>query len=327
MLSKVILMPAANRLCNGGRIVFMHKRLLLLFAPGTLLLLVGVTGMIAGPVARTEGYFAFQRNWFRHCPVSQARYLPLKLVHPRDFVPVWVELEPRVKMLLDPLDEVSQTILVTGEWEPNTWAGIRKDLSPGATFVDVGAHIGYYSLVGGAVVGPGGHVLAVEPNPETLQKLRANIEASGASQVRVEPVACSDTEATLELYAAPRMNTGETSLSKANAAQEGQGVTVYRVPARPLDAIIREEGVSRVDVIKIDVEGAEMLVLKGAKETLARYHPIVVLELADHQLQNMGSSVAEVRRFLAAQGYAERHSFASEGNYEFAPATAAAHNY
>ena len=76
--------------------------------------------------------------------------------------------------------------------------------------------------------------------------------------------------------------------------------------ARPLDAIVWDEGVHRVDVIKIDVEGAEMLVLRGAGRTLDQFHPVVIVELIEAQLRSMGTSVAEVRAFFAAHGYAPR---------------------
>ena len=71
-------------------------------------------------------------------------------------------------------------------------------------------------------------------------------------------------------------------------------MTTYRVRARPLDDIVEESGVARVDAIRIDVEGAEYLVLKGAHETLERYHPEIIVELVERQLQAMGTSTAQV---------------------------------
>jgi FkbM family methyltransferase len=210
---------------------------------------------------------------------------------------------------------VSRVILETGSWEPQSWRIIEGDLPPGGTLVDVGAHIGYYSLKAAPVLGPTGHVLAIEPNPETVKILEANIRASAANSVSVQPVACSDTEATLELFAAPEGNTGESSLSRANASQEKAVQRSYRVRARPLDDIVRESGVTRVDAIKIDVEGAEFLVLRGAQDTLRRFHPAILIELLDRQLRAMGSSIAEVMSFFRAHGYAVRQQ--DDKNFEF----------
>src|SRR5262249_41491326 len=133
----------------------------------------------------------------------------------------------------------------------------------------------------------------------------------------VAPVACSDAESTLDLYIAPKGNTGETSLSKTNATQEGDVSHIYKVRARPLDDIIRESGVTRVDAIKIDVEGAEYLVLKGAQQTLDRFHPMLLVEVVERQLKAMGTSSAQVKEFLRAHGYREgRHD---DLNVEFLP--------
>ena len=296
----------------------MAKRLLWPLLPGVLALMAGAGAMLAGPATRTKAFFAMQRAWAAHWPLEHGILLPAVLEPPFEpFVPVWVQVEPHIKMLLDPNDLLSRRILETGVWEPDSWRAMREHLHPGDTFVDVGAHIGYYSLKAATVVGPGGHVIAVEPNPETVRKLQGNISASGASGViAVAPVACSDAEATLELFAAPESNTGETSLSRANASQTGAVVTTYRVRARPLDDIIRETGVSRADVLKIDVEGAEYLVLKGAEQTLTRYHPVVIVELVESQLQAMGTSTAAVTALLRSHGYTWKHSYGS--NFEFA---------
>jgi hypothetical protein len=124
----------------------------------------------------------------------------------------------------------------------------------------------------------------------------------------------------LNLYAAPDVNTGETSLSSANASQIGAVTHTYKVRARPLDDIVRESGVARVDAIKIDVEGAEYLVLKGAQQTLDRFHPMVLVEIVESQLREMGASSAQVRDLLRAHGYREgRHG---DLNVEFLPLTA-----
>ena len=223
--------------------------------------------------------------------------------------PVWQQVNPHIKMWLDPEDLISRMILVDGVWEPRSVEMLAAHLPAGATFVDVGAHIGYYSLEAASKVGNTGHVIAVEPNPDTLRVLRMNLEANHAAIVTVAPVACSDAESTLDLYEAAEANTGESSLSKSNASQAGSIAHTYKVRARPLDDIVRESGVTRVDAIKIDVEGAEYLVLKGAEATLDRFHPVLVIEIVDQQLRSMGASAGQVRAFLTAHGYREgRHS-------------------
>jgi FkbM family methyltransferase len=273
--------------------------------------------VVTHPLWRTKAFFAFSRMWFSLCPVESAKHRPARWArYFEPMVPYWFQVEPSVTMWLDPYDFVSSGIMATGTWEPETWRALKRHLPVGGTFVDVGAHIGWYSLKAAKVVGPAGRVIAVEPNRDTLVTLRDNIRASGAGAVIVvAPVACADAETTLNFYASPRSNTGESSLSLANASQEGPPTASYQVRARRLDDVLREAGVTRVDAVKIDVEGAEFLVLKGAVDTLRRYHPALSVELLDPGLKEMGTSVQEVTAFLRAQGYTPTQS--AESNTVF----------
>ena len=321
MVRDVISKAILRKRSRNSEMECMRVRLLLPLLPGVLGLGIGVVGAIAGPAQRTATLFAIERGWAAHWPLQYGKSAPdalSRLFQP--LVPVWLDVEPHVRMRLDPYDLIPNTILSTGTWEPESWRAIREHLHPGDTFVDVGAHIGIYSLRAAPVVGPGGHVIAVEPNPETVRALQANIDASGAGAViSVQPVACSDTEGTLKIFAAPRNNTGESSLSQANASQIGQA-TAYSARTLPLDVILRNTGVSRVDAIKIDVEGAEYLVLKGAAETLKRHHPFLIVELSEVQLRTMGTSSAEITSLLQSYGYQRSHGY-DVANVEFSPVT------
>jgi FkbM family methyltransferase len=217
-------------------------------------------------------------------------------------------------MLLDTNDLVQLRIAVQGEWEPGTWRAISEHIGPGKVFVDVGAHVGYFSLKAAKAVGPQGRVLAVEPNPETLKVLRANVEANRDAMITVYPVACSESDGFLDLFAAARANTGASSLSKANAMHYGPVVNSYHVPTRRLDDLVRDSGVTRVDFVKIDVEGAELLVLKGAVATLDKFHPVLTIEMEPEQLKSMGATTDDVKQLLSAHGYALRHTYGSENN-------------
>jgi FkbM family methyltransferase len=219
--------------------------------------------------------------------------------------PVRVEVERGVNLLLDPGDLVAREILTTGSWQPEVWKAIKNGLSPGAVFLDVGAHIGYDSLRASVEVGNGGKVISFEPNPRTLEQLRGNIAASHATNVTVEPIACTDKEQTLTLYDSTQEgNSGASSLSLRNADETGQGaLPSYTVRGRPIDSVVRELALPRLDVIKVDVEGAEYLVLLGLRETLLRFHPKVVMEVVAYQLANMNATVEQVFALMKDLGY------------------------
>ncbi|MDQ6704357.1 MAG: FkbM family methyltransferase, partial [Acidobacteriota bacterium] len=115
--------------------------------------------------------------------------------------PARIEVEPGVSFFLDPGDLIGVTILRTGEWQREVWDSLAPSLSAGAVFLDVGAHIGYFSMKAAPRVGTTGRVLAFEPNPETLKLLRDNVSANHAANITVEPIACTDREQQLTLYA------------------------------------------------------------------------------------------------------------------------------
>jgi FkbM family methyltransferase len=288
--------------------------------------IIGAALLTFNPVYRTKGFFAFQRTWEKYWPFefgrwsAESRLMPLmQRIGP--FVPVRVEIEPGVNMLLDPDDVVSGILLRKGIWEPQSLEIMRSHLPAGSTFIDIGAHIGYYSLKASRWLGPNGTVVAIEPNPPTVERLRDNIRYSSVFRVLVQPVACAESESTLDFYASPRGNTGMASMSRGNASHELNGEpTRYRVRARPLDDIVAELRLSRVDFMKLDVEGAEMLVLKGAKQTLARFRPALLVETIDRQLQGMGTSTAEMSAFLTGMGYVARRKL--EADVEWVSAAA-----
>jgi FkbM family methyltransferase len=219
--------------------------------------------------------------------------------------PVRVDVERGVNLLLDPDDLVAREIIITGLWQPEVWHSIAGGLSEGAVFLDVGAHIGYDSLKASVKVGNSGKVISFEPNPRTLDQLRGNLAASHATNVTVEPIACTDKEETLTLYdSTPEGNSGASSLSLKNADENGVGtLPSYTVTGRPIDHVVRELGLTRLDVIKIDVEGAEYLVLLGLRETLLRFHPKVVMEVVPYQLANMNATVEQVIALMKELGY------------------------
>ena len=277
------------------------------------LLLLGIVGLAAleqfdaGRTFLVRSFLRSERAWARYWPVETGRGWPRKLEPLMSRVgvlrPVRVDVEPGVSLLLDPADDVSRTILtsLSGRWEPEIWQAISSGLPEGGVMLDVGAHIGYDSLKASVKVGPTGRVVAFEPNPKTLAILRDNIAASNAHNVVVQPIACTDSEQTLTLFdATPGGNSGSSSLSQQNAGPLSRS---YTVRGRPMDDVLAELGVTRVDVVKIDVEGAELVVLRGAARSLKRFHPKLIVEVVPRQLANMGTSVEEVESFVASLGY------------------------
>jgi FkbM family methyltransferase len=270
---------------------------------------------------RTAKFMASYQNSLPEIVIGVLSEYSLPYLHSLGLVqPIDFEVEPGIHMKLDARDLVPRHILANHVYEPRTTKTIEDQLPPGGTFIDVGAHIGFHSLKAARKVGPTGKVVSVEPNPDTLIQLRDNIHRSvAASQVVVQPVACADKESTLELFAANVANTGMSSLSQSTAEMEGSGSRMFKIPARPLDTLLAELKIDRVDAIKIDVEGAEMLVLKGARATLERFHPFIVMEMKEDQLKAMHTSTAELAQFLSSLGYVRGQAFEENVEWIYAP--------
>ncbi|MGC8626433.1 MAG: FkbM family methyltransferase [Acidimicrobiales bacterium] len=176
---------------------------------------------------------------------------------------------------VDPTDyAVGHTIARSGLYEPDVTAVLRRDLGPGSTFVDIGANVGWFSLLGASLVGPGGRVVAVEPNPSNVALLTKSAEENGFANLDVLNMALSDRSSAVAL---------ETDGSNGRIVPiEGPPRSPVRaswvVAAQPLDEALATMALSRVDMVKLDVEGAEPLVLRGAASTLARYRPVIITE-------------------------------------------------
>jgi FkbM family methyltransferase len=154
-----------------------------------------------------------------------------------------------------------------GGYEPAVARAMTQSLRPGRTFWDVGAHIGYTSLIGCRLVGPTGHVHAFEPMQSNLERLTEAARLNPVPNLTIHRVAVSNTDAPRLLHQGE--STGMWSLVSGDSA----GVWVRCVT---LDQILASHGAP--DLVKIDVEGAELLVLAGA-DRLLRQHPTLIMEL------------------------------------------------
>jgi FkbM family methyltransferase len=218
--------------------------------------------------------------------------------------PARIQVEPGMSFLLDPRDLIAVSILRGGEWQSEIWEAISPVLSEGAVFLDVGAHIGYFSMKASARVGKTGHIVAFEPNPETLKLLRENVTANKTGNVTVEPIACTDREQTLTLWTSASFNTGMSSLARENAdISYEEPPRPYTVRGRPIDDVVRELNLTKVNAIKVDVEGAELEVLRGAMKTLKRFHPKLVVEVDSRQLANFKTTPEDLVSVITGAGY------------------------
>ena len=212
--------------------------------------------------------------------------------------PVSRVIDDSVRLRLYPEDGCARLIYYFGEHSPGLAAFLDDNLKSGMTVVDVGANIGAFSLMAARRVGTGGRVLAVEPDPKTLANLVENVAVNGFVQVRAINCALGDSEGTTVLSATEESSRNFLLPASLDSAV-GSSVTV-----RTLDDVILEAGVDSVDYLKIDVEGYEMHVLRGAGQVIRGLRPRVIqLECIPRLLARYGSGPVAVGALLEEFGY------------------------
>lgn len=212
------------------------------------------------------------------------------------------------RLYLDVSEAPTMLMRVLRLYEPEKHRALKQVLRPGMTFVDVGACKGDFTLFAAAAVGSAGRVVAVEPEPGNVTWLRKSIARNDARNVEVAEMALSDQRGQAILHRADvtagvQVSSGWHSLVGGG---HGQGDEIV-IATETLDGLLDALGITRVDVLKIDVEGWEEAVLAGAKRTLSGQRPpILMMDLHP----GLGVSPLVIARTLANYGY-ETYSMAS----------------
>ena len=199
----------------------------------------------------------------------------------------------------DTREPIAFHVAVDGVYELDTLSVILDELPPGGTFVDIGANVGVFTLPAAKRVGENGRVLAAEASPDILPYLFHNLAQNEARAVTVVNSAICDKTGTAPFYRAPSEKFGMGSLG----AQFNEEST--DVPARMLDDVLKEHRISRVDVLKVDVEGFELAVFRGAQNLLAApLPPLILFEFCDWAEARMPTAKpGDAQQFLMDQGY------------------------
>lgn len=150
-------------------------------------------------------------------------------------------------------------------------------LRPAMTVLDIGGNVGFMSLLAARLVGQDGLVVVLEPIAENVQKIRQNASINGFSNIRVLELAASDKNETAQMYVS-----GYSAFSRLTTTSRPSAVVGVRdVSSRTVDALIADGTLPPPDLVKIDVEGAELDVLHGMRETIAHHRPDIVCEVHD----------------------------------------------
>lgn len=212
----------------------------------------------------------------------------------------------RIRYRLNLNELIDSAIYYESCFEPATTALINKFVKRGMIVLDIGANIGCHTLRMAKLVGETGRVIAIEPMDWAFSKLKYNIGLNNFKNIIVEKIAFSNVDKKRQSV---HFRTSWTlDGSKQNNNEEG-------VNFLTLDSYIKKQQINRVDFIKLDVDGYEYKVLVGAKKTLQKFSPLILIELGKYTLEGVGDSLENLLDLLISLNY----SFYSEEKLEKYP--------
>ena len=215
----------------------------------------------------------------------------------------WVTTSFGFRMKLCPFYLIDREILAFGVYDRSLHAALERFVRPGMTCLDVGANIGDATLHMARLVGPSGRVHAFEPAPSPSARLREHVAANHfQDRVTIHVVALAD-------------KAGTASFSFASPAAENQGMGSLvshdnevvskqtQVNLQTLDAFVEEHVLQSIGLVKVDIQGAEPLFLRGGAAAFGRFKPTLLLEIAPHELASIGSDSQQLLSIVESLGY------------------------
>ncbi|MFE5840395.1 FkbM family methyltransferase [Streptomyces niveus] len=205
------------------------------------------------------------------------------------------------RFAVDTQDLIQRYLYMFGMWEPHMTRWLQARLLPGDTFVDVGANIGYYSVLASGLVGKRGRVVAVEASPDFHQRLLEQVRLNRRGNVRAVNGAVSDERRTLTFVLASSANMGANSI----VPYDGQAESSFEVEAFPLGELLDPVEISTARLIKIDVEGAEGSVVRGMIPMLDKLRPDceITVEVTPDRMAQLGDSAEELMKTMRDHGF------------------------
>jgi FkbM family methyltransferase len=207
----------------------------------------------------------------------------------------------KVKLFLG--NDMSLCLFAGGSFEPNEFVFLQAVLKPGMVFFDGGANDGLYSLYASRRVGPDGVVMAVEPSGREYERLKANLELNRLADIRTLRVALGKERGSGTLAIAEEGHEGQNTLGVRVSNPTVETTRHEAVSIETIDELVSREGLQRLDFLKLDVEGSEVDALEGARSTIARFRPLMLLEAEDERLASQSRTKDDLVRLVTELAY------------------------
>ena len=244
--------------------------------------------------------------------IQKVMKAPVRLIHSRslEYFSLWFDIPIRIEaktfwrenMIVIIPEEVSLSIYRYGFFEEDLTKMVLEYLKPSMTFIDIGAHFGYFTLLGSYLVGREGQVHSFEPTPSTFNILKNNV--SDKTNIFINNTALFSKSKVLSWKDYGIRYSAFNSMYKARLSEDilkKIKVEEYKVEAISIDKYTENKDI-KPDFIKIDAESAEYEILIGMERTIAKYHPIISIEVGDLDVKDVPTS-KELITYLINKGY------------------------
>ena len=210
-----------------------------------------------------------------------------------------------IRMAVDLGEHMGSQIFWFGYYARDVLFALRNKIRPGMVFLDVGANIGEVSLFAAKRVGPFGRVISFEPVNDLADRFAENVARNGFEQVSLLRSGVADREGEAVIF---------VQLSKFQDGSQHRGLgTIYQseirnestqtIPLTTIDKVVDDLELQRVDIMKVDIEGAELPALHGAEKTLRRFKPSIAIEVAFDTCRQAGYEPKDILDYLTPFGY------------------------
>lgn len=228
-----------------------------------------------------------------------------------------LRLEPRVikskygfKMIADPLDWIGSHLMLWKNYEAELSAIILKFVKPGSVFLDIGANVGYFTLLAAKTVGISGHVYSIEPSPVIRKELIRNLQLNNyENRISIYDIAAWNKTDDLIFNQGPLHHQGISSFRKLD-----EPLCQFKAHAMPLEQVVPYKD-KKINFIKLDIEGAEYQALIGMKDIISECRPYMAMELTYKYLSQLGHSSADVLDLLIKEYKYKVYEYTYSGKF------------
>lgn len=243
---------------------------------------------------------AIMWNWpFKFGHVSLMNFLNPP-IHPDVLVTTKLRGFP-LNIKYNPNLYIGKYIYYRGIFEEQIALSIAKELKPGMTFLDIGANIGLHTIIGAYKVGSLGKVISFEPQAKCRSLLKQNVEINGLNNVTIMGCALGENDSNGKIFHVNDHNDGQATIKLEN---ESSAVDFEAIEIKTLSGVMNELSIHHADVVKVDIEGAELDMLSGGDEFFKKAKPeVVFIECVEEHLNRFKKSSIDLLQWFNDRGY------------------------